>query len=174
MRRPFACSRANTGGPSGSITTSSPYPPFHLPRRHIRLITLGHLHPHRRRPARSPVPPRLSSLPHHPPTPPTPHITHFHSETKLQNKTTSQPASRTQTPSAYPQPSSSSTHRISGPQKSPRRTPTPASKLVAHALLSRHTPGNFSRGGGACPWGALRAACGARRYVGSGFRFEVC
>ena len=74
--------------------------------------------------------------------------------------------------SISPQPQS----EIHLPQEPIRRAATPASKLVARTLLLRHTPGHFSRGGhgGTCPWGALRAACGGRRYVGSGLRVEVC
>ena len=47
-----------------------PLPVLHypLPRRQLCLIPLGYLHPHRRRPAQSPVPPRLSRLPHRRPT----------------------------------------------------------------------------------------------------------
>ena len=56
------------------------------------------------------------------------------------------------------------------PPRSPGRTPSPAFKLVTHTLLSRDTPGNVSRGDGACRWGALRG--GGMSGVIWGLRFN--
>ncbi|KAF8519845.1 hypothetical protein JB92DRAFT_3112133 [Gautieria morchelliformis] len=61
-----------------------------------------------------------------------------------------------------PQPSPSS-HKPRGSR---------SSHLVALTILSRHS-NSHSRSPRGCPWGALRSACGRRRYVMSGLRAEV-
>ena len=131
---------------------------YPLPRRHLCLIPLGHLHPHRRPPAQSPVPPRLSRLPHRRPTLA---VTQFHSKTKTKAKPP---------PSSLPNSNSFPFLQLPPTAHLPPKNPHVglASKLVAYIMLSRPTPRNISCGGGAYPCGALRAACGEGDMSGVG------
>lgn len=72
-------------------------------------------------------------------------------------------------------PSTQHQKRPHSPDAHPSKASNPPSprtaraKLVAGLILARHSPR-----GSPCPWGALRSACGARRYVRTPLRVEVC